>query len=170
MSIIDEHTLQVIIQSTGNMEKDVENEIDQLDFLAFGSGSDVAEDFAGWAVSSTWYVMGRLDGKLVSQIGIVDRTIRAGGQILLVAGVGGVATHPDFRQRGYAGILLKTALEQMCLRQCYDFAMLFCSMQMIPFYTRRGFCQVQNPVYLLESGKRVLFEDNKMVLPLSGKP
>jgi GNAT superfamily N-acetyltransferase len=170
MSIIEEQQLHVVIQTTGLMGKDLENEINHLDFLAFGSGDDVQEDFSEWAMSSTWYVMGRLDGKLVSQIGIVDRTIHAGGQSLTVAGVGGVATHPEFRQRGFAGVLLNAAKEHMRQRQCYDFAMLFCSSHRLPFYTRGGFCQVQNPVYVLESGKRILFEDNKMVLPLSGKP
>jgi len=44
---------------------------------------------------------------------IVDRTIRVGGQSLSVAGIGGVATHPEFRRQGFTEILMKTALEQM---------------------------------------------------------
>jgi hypothetical protein len=52
----------------------------------------------------------------------------------------------------------------------HPLAVLFCSSHMLPFYTKSGFFPVQNPVSVLESGKWVLFEDNKMVLPLSGKP
>lgn len=173
MSLPGENPLQVIIQTTDSMGKDLENEINHLDYLAFGINDDKEEDFSDWAMFSTWNVMGRLEGKLVSQIGIVDRTIRVGGQSLPVAGVGGVATHPACRKSGFAGVLLNAALEQMRQRRpqdAYDFAVLFCSNHIIPFYTKRGFCPVQNPVYVLESGKWVLFEDNKMVLPLSAKP
>jgi predicted acetyltransferase len=173
MSLTGEGSLQVIVQTTQSMGKDLENEINFLDYQAFAINDDKQEDFNDWAMFSTWYVMGRLGGKLVSQIGIVDRTIRVGGQSLSVAGIGGVATHPEFRRRGFTGILLKTALEQMRQggpQDAYDFAMLFCSNHMLPYYTKRGFCLVNNPVYVLDSGKWILFADNKMILPLSGKP
>ena len=173
MTLPDETQLQIIIQTIASMGKDLENEINYLDYLAFAINDDKEEDFNDWAMFSTWYIMGRLDGKLVSQIGIVDRTIRVGGQSLSVAGIGGVATHPEFRRQGFTGILMETALEQMRQRgshEAYDFAMLFCSNHMVPYYTKRGFCLVYNPVYVLESGKWILFADNKMILPLSGKP
>jgi predicted acetyltransferase len=173
MSLTGEHPLQVIIQTTDSMEKDLENEINHLDYLAFAINDDKEEDFNDWAIFSTWYVVGRLGSKLVSHIGIVDRTIRVGGQRLSIAGITGVATHPDFHRRGFTEVLLTTGIEQMHKRgpqDAYDFAMLFCSNLMISYYTKRGFCQVQNPVHILESGKWILFEGNKMVMPLSGKP
>ena len=172
MNVTGERQLQVIIQTTDSMGKDVENEINHLVYLAFAINDDKEEDFNDWAMFSSWYVMGRLGGKLVSQIGIVDRTIRVGGQSLSVAGVGSVASHPEFQRRGFAGVLLKTAIGQMRQRgpqDAYDFAMLFCSNHMVPYYTKRGFSLVYNPVYVLESGKWILFADNKMILPLSGK-
>jgi len=173
MTLPDETQLQIIIQTTASMGKDLENEINYLDYLAFAINDDKEEDFNDWAMSSTWYVMGRLGGKLVSHIGIVDRTVRIGGQSLSIAGVGGVATHPQFRRRGFTDVLLHTAVEQMRQRDpqnAYDFAMLFCSDHMVHYYTKRGFSQVPNPVHILQSGQWILFEDHRMIMPLSGKP
>ena len=173
MTLTAETPLQIIIQTTASMTKDLQHEIDYLDYLAFAINDDKEEDFNNWAIASTWYVMGRLGGVLVSQIGIVDRTVQVGGQSLLIAGVGGVATHPQFQRRGFTGVLLQTAQEQMRQRgpgDRYDFAMLFCSDHMVRYYTKRGFSEVPNPVHILEAGKWILFEDHRMVLPLSGKP
>jgi predicted acetyltransferase len=173
LTLPDETPLQIIIQTTDTFGKDLQNEINYLDYLAFAINDDKAEDFNDWAMASTWYVMGRVGGKLVSQIGIVDRTVRVGGQSLSIAGIGGVATHPQFRRRGFTGVLLQTALEQMRQRSsgnAYDFAMLFCTDHMVHYYTQRGFCQVTNPVHIFEAGQWILFEDHRMIMPLSGKP
>jgi nodulation protein A len=170
MTFSDDTGLQIINQSTVSMTKDIENEINHLDYLAFAMNGEKEEDFNDWAMFSTWHAMGRLGGRLVSQIGIVDRIIRIGAQNLSIAGVGGVATHPEYRRRGFARILLQTAVEQMRQRGGYDFAMLFCDTSMIPYYSASGFNLVHNPVYILQSDQPALFEDNKMVRPLSGKP
>jgi predicted acetyltransferase len=173
LTLPGENQLQIIIQTTASMTKDLQHEIDYLDYLAFAINDDKEEDFTNWAIASTWYVMGRLGDKLVSQIGIVDRTVQVGGQSLSIAGIGGVATHPQFRRRGFTGVLLQTALKQMRQRgssDTYDFAMLFCYDPMIPFYTKRGFTQVPNLVHILQAGQWILFGDNRMILPLSGKP
>ena len=169
MTLPEETRLQITFQTSDCLEDELEREIDTLDHLAFSEGGE-EDNSIEWAMSSTWYALGRLDGRLVSQIGIVDRTIQAGGQTLSIAGVGGVATHPDFQRRGFARVLLQAAYEQMRQRGGYDFAMLFCGTLMIPYYTKRGYCLVHNPLYILQSGQRVLFDSNKMVRPLSGKP
>ncbi|MGD0005861.1 MAG: GNAT family N-acetyltransferase [Anaerolineaceae bacterium] len=169
MTLPEETRFQITFQAADCLAKEQEQEINTLDHLAF-SGSGEEDNYIEWAMSSTWYALGWLDGRLVSQIGILDRAIRAGGQMLSIAGVGGVATHPEFQRRGFAGVLLQAAVEQMRQRGGYDFAMLFCDTRMITYYTKRGYRLVHNPLYILQSGRRVLFESDKMVLPLSGKP
>jgi predicted acetyltransferase len=169
MNLPEETRFQITFQTADCLAKELEREINTLDHLAFSESSE-EDNYIEWAMSSTWYVLGRLDGKLVSQVGILERAIQAGGQTLSIAGVGGVATHPEFQRRGFAGVLLQAAAGQMRQRGGYDFAMLFCDTRMIPYYTKRGYRLVQNPLYILQSGRRVLFESNKMVLPLSGKP
>ena len=111
MTFSEEIRMQITFQAVDSLGKELEEEIDMLDHLAFSMDSQEGEDGIEWSMSSNWFVLGRLDGKLVSQIGILDRTIQAGGRDLTVAGVGGVATHPEFHRRGFAGVLLQAAAE-----------------------------------------------------------
>jgi GNAT superfamily N-acetyltransferase len=169
--VVQEQTeLQITFQDADSLSKELQEEIDAVDHLAFcmdGVGDDNGIE---WAMSATWYVLGRLGGRLVSQIGLLNRTIQVSGQSLTIAGIGGVATHPDFQRRGFAAILMQAAAEQMRRLGGYDFAMLYCDPKLIPFYAKSGYRQVLNRIYILQHGQRVLFEDHQMVLPLSGKP
>ena len=170
MSFTDTNALTIIIQSTASMTKELEHEIDNLDHLAFSMNGEQEDNGIEWVMSSTWFVLGRLGCRLVSQVGVVDRTIQVAGQSLAIGGIGGVATHPDFQRRGFAAILLQAAKDEMIRRGGYDFAMLFCDPKKIPYYAKNGFRQVHNPIYIHQSVGRVLFEDHQMVLQLSGKP
>jgi predicted acetyltransferase len=170
MTQLEEARLHITIQSSDSFGGELEKELDALDHAAYSIYAEDENDDIQWAESASWHVLGRINGKLVSKIGIVDRTILVGGQSLSIAGVGGVGTHPQFQRRGFAREMLKAAADEMRLRGSYDFAMLFCSSHMIPYYAKSGYCQIQNPIYILQRGQRVLFEDHQMVLPLSGKP
>ncbi len=169
MTIEEEPKLQITFQAVDSISRELQDEIDDVDHLAFCTDGGGDDDSIEWANSATWYALGRLEGKLVCQFGVLNRTIQAGGQSLSIAGVGGVATHPDFQRRGFAAHLMQAAAEQMRRLASYDFSMLFCSPEMIPYYTKRGYRQVTNTIYILQYGRRVLFEDHQMVLPLSGK-
>ena len=170
MTIQAETELHITFQDTDSLSKELREEIDTVDHLAFTMDGEEDDDNIEWAASSTWFVLGRLGGRLVSLIGVLNRTISVAGQNLAIAGVGGVATHPDFQRRGFAASLMQAAAEQMRRLGGYDFAMLYCSPEMIPYYAKCGYRQVLNPIYILQHGQRVLFEDHQMVLPLSGKP
>lgn len=169
MTIQEETRLQITFQDVDSLSAELKEEIDAVDHLAFCYQEGEDDDGIEWANSSTWFVLGRLDGRLVTQIGVLNRMIQAGGQELSIAGVGGVATHPDFQRRGFAAHLLQAAAEQMRRLGGYDFAMLYCNPKLIPYYAKSGYRQVVNPIYILQHGQRVLFEDHQMVLPLSGK-
>jgi GNAT superfamily N-acetyltransferase len=172
MTIQEETKLQITIQNVDSLSKEQKEEIDAVDHLAFTMDGEEEADTIEWAMSSSWFVLGRLDDRLVSLIGVLNRTIDVSGQRLVIGGIGGVATHPDFQRRGFAAKLLQAAAEEMRRRGSddpYDFAMLFCDPKLIPYYGKNGFYQVHNPIYILQSGRRVLFEDHQMVLPLSGK-
>jgi predicted acetyltransferase len=170
MTIQEETGLQITFQDVDSLSKEQREEIDTVDHLAFTQDGEEDDDSIEWSMSSTWYALGRLEGRLVSLIGVLNRTISVAGQSLVIAGIGGVATHPDFQRRGFAASLLQAAAGQMRRLGGYDFAMLYCSPEKIPYYAKSGFRQVLNRIYILQHGQRVLFEDHQMVLPLSGKP
>lgn len=169
MTIPEKTTLDVLIQPSDAISEELNREIDTLDHLAFfeeGETDDILN--IEWAASSQWEVLGRLEGRLVSRIAIIQRSINVGDQTVRIAGIGGVATHPDWRRNGFARRLLQASLDFIRSTNAFDFSMLFCADEMIPYYGKSGYSQVHNPLYIWQKGQRVPFNDNKMVLPVSG--
>ena len=169
MTIQEETKLQITFADVVSLSKELREEIDLVDHLAFSYQGEEEDNGIEWANATTWFTLGWLGGRLVSLLGVVDRTIYIGGQSLSIAGIGGVATHPEFQRRGFAANVLQAAAEQMRRLGGYDFAMLYCDPKLIPYYAKSGYRQVLNRIYILQHGQQVLFEDHQMVLPLSGK-
>ena len=65
-----------------------------------------------------------VDGKIVSNVSLVRRDIYIGSKTLKGIGVASVATHPDYRRKGYAKMLLKERLRDISLKGA-DFSPLF---------------------------------------------
>ena len=170
MGLQEKTKLQITFEDVASLPKELREEIDVVDHLAFCYQGEEEDDGIEWANSTTWFALGWLDGRLVSLLGVLNRTISIGGQSLSIAGIGGVATHPEFQRRGFAAVVLQAAAEEMRRLGGYDFAMLYCNPKLIPYYAKSGYCQALNRIYILQHGQRVLFEDHQMVLPLSGKP
>jgi len=66
----------------------------------------------------------KVDGKIVSHIRIYDRKMFFKGGILHVGAIGNVATHPQYRGRGYARMLLEDCTGYMQIRG-FDVSLLF---------------------------------------------
>ncbi|WP_052487978.1 GNAT family N-acetyltransferase [Gordoniibacillus kamchatkensis] len=54
-----------------------------------------------------------LDGKPVSFVGLVPSVVRIGRARLRCCSIGGVCTHPDYRGKGYAGLVLQRVLDHI---------------------------------------------------------
>lgn len=80
-----------------------------------------------------------LDGKIVSALQICRREVRIGNHALTMGGIANVATHPEYRGRGYASQLLSDSLMIMPTHSI-DFSVLFTGIQ--PFYERAGWCSL----------------------------
>jgi len=63
------------------------------------------------------------DGQPVSHIGLTVKPAVLGGVQVLVAGLGAVGTHPEYRGRGYASLLLQAVFDQ-AEREGADLAMI----------------------------------------------
>ena len=163
--------LEISIRPSNSLTEEEAREVEILDKLAFfEEGGDDNDDGIQWIEESDWDILGCVDGKLVSLVILSKHIIRVGSQSLTIAGVGGVATHPDWRRQGFARRLLKAAEDLMRSEGCYDFGMLFCDPKMIPYYSNCGYTQIHNPLFIMQRGQRVAFDDNEMVLSISGKP
>jgi nodulation protein A len=108
------------------------------------------------------------DQTIIAHLGFGKRNIRVGEQDVLIAGVGAVATHPDFQGRGVGkqlfGELKKTLLTQLSV----DFAFLECREAVIGFYEKAGFTLHRQTVHCLHIEKQEWVYDDgaKMVMPI----
>jgi GNAT superfamily N-acetyltransferase len=75
------------------------------------------------------------DGRLVSTLQIIPKTVRIGGRDLRVGGIGNVFTSESHRHRGVASRVLRRAVEVM-EREGFDLSLLFASR--LTFYAQFG--------------------------------
>jgi GNAT superfamily N-acetyltransferase len=93
----------------------------------------------------SWHAMGLLDGRLVGRVGILERTISVGQELLRVGGICGVVTVPEFRGRGFAGALLGESVAFIRNSLHLPFALLTCRLKLEAFYQRLGWKTVTGP-------------------------
>lgn len=98
------------------------------------------------------------DEALACHVGIYFRTVTWNGQKVHIGGVGGVATHPDHRRRGYASIALNAAVQTMRDHDAAQFALLFCEPHNFAFYRARDWRPFTGAVYVEQPEGRIRFE------------
>jgi GNAT superfamily N-acetyltransferase len=138
--------------------------------LAFQYELDEPNPYPGveW-LTPEYALVGYLNEKPVSHVGLVFRIIQVGEQFLRVAGIGGVSTHPDFQRRGYAARVMHAAQEWLSALPEIPFGMLFCSEERVPFYASLGWRVINAPMFIGAAGKRQLFDSPRMILLLHGE-
>jgi aminoglycoside 2'-N-acetyltransferase I len=87
-------------------------------------------------------------GDVVSHVGLYRRVITWNGQKMNAAGIGGVLTRADLRNRGLATIALNAAIQTLRAEDAVNFATLFCEPDRAPFYMARGFQPFEGQVYI----------------------
>jgi aminoglycoside 2'-N-acetyltransferase I len=156
--------LQVEIIRSTQVSSRVQESIDRLDRLAFVEDSEF--DLSAWA-DSDWMVLGRLDGEIVSQLGLLKREIRINAVPLFVGGVGGVATHPGWRRSGFSSALLSAVAEYMQIELKVPFGLLVCASESSRFYARMGWRTVATELWCTVKGELHCMKTIVMILPLS---
>jgi len=79
--------------------------------------------------------VGQIDGRLVTHWGVYDMPMRIGSAVVRVAGIGNVATHADYRNRGYMSATARASIAAM-RSAGYDLSLLF---GINDFYHRFGY-------------------------------
>jgi GNAT superfamily N-acetyltransferase len=116
-----------------------------------------------WAIPQ-WGVFVRGDaGELVSYTGLVRRDGRASGRRVTIGGVGGVATHPDHRGKGYAPFGMGRGLDFLAERGT-DFALLVCSDELVDYYTRLGWDLFEGDLMVFQFGESERFTFNRVMV------
>ncbi len=86
-------------------------------------------------------------GRIVAHLRIWDRILRVRGADLVAAGIGSLCTHPDFRGRGYAQVLMRDS-QRYFFEANYDLGLLF-SIIGTPFYQGQGWIPIPMPTFAM---------------------
>lgn len=111
-----------------------------------------------------WGVFVRDDaGNLVSYTGVVRREGSLDGHPVSIGGVGGIATHPRHRGRGYAALGMGRALDYLAGRDT-DFALLVCREELVPYYEGLGWRLFTGTVLDTQFGVTGTFDFNLVMV------
>jgi predicted N-acetyltransferase YhbS len=133
---------------------------DAVESAAFGDGDWTAEkaqeiaDRYSSDADTVGYVVAHIADDLVGTIRIFMRTVPYAGRTVRLGGLGGVATHPDWRGRGIAEATVSVAME--ALRQRGSEVAYLCALPELGrrLYAKAGFAPLERPyTYRGRSGK-----------------
>jgi GNAT superfamily N-acetyltransferase len=119
-----------------------------------------------WA-TMPWRVMARVEGELAGHLGVLQRTVFAGGREIPVAGIGAVTTHEPYRRRGVAAAMLERAADFMRDELHARFGLLICREAVSPVYERAGWHMVPGPTSFSQPAGPATYAGLTMVLPLT---
>lgn len=148
------------------MDAETWEKVSEVSRLAFAGGDDGG---LVWNERDDFRALVTAEGRLVSTIGIVRRVGKVGDQPVLLGGIGGVATHPEFRKNGYAGLAMGTAGEFMRETMQVDFGLLLCGPHMERYYGKFGWQTVNTPCWAEQPGGKIVLDAVIMVLPCQQK-
>jgi predicted acetyltransferase len=111
-----------------------------------------------------WYVLARYENMLIGRIGIVKRKIRVGNSTMLVGGISGVITSPQWRKQGVAGMLLKKTAEFLSEGLNTEFGFLICRDEIAPFYLKNGWETIGASTYFMQGSERYRYTQTSMIL------
>lgn len=117
-----------------------------------------------WAHADLRVLVETKDG-LVCHVGLFTRTVLWKGRKHQIGGIGGVATHPDHRRRGYATIALNAAVQTLRDHDALDFLALFCRPHNAAFYEARGWRHFTGGIMAEQPAGRIRFEAATPYLP-----
>ncbi len=88
-----------------------------------------------WA-KPDWAVMVWEDEDMVSNIHVIERTVKVGGESVKIGGVGNIATKVEWRKRGYASAALEVAQSFLLNALKVDFGLMIATKEMVPRYEK----------------------------------
>jgi GNAT superfamily N-acetyltransferase len=117
-----------------------------------------------------WYVVARLDGRLVGRLSLARREISVGGTLVDVGGVAGVTTLPDMRRRGIAAAMMRCTAALLAGEFRVPFGHLLCRADIAPVYAGVGWERVNAPTWFEQPSGRQRYPHETMVLRCADRP
>lgn len=108
-------------------------------------------------------------GELIAAAGIFRRRTVLDGEIVRMAGLGGVKTARERQGEGLGRKVVETAMQALKVSGQDDFALLFCNDDKVAFYEKLGWRVFSGKIYTEQLGKSQPFAvKNAMTYPLAG--
>ena len=158
--------MEIKIRAANELSEAERQQIRDLDRQAFSSPDPYG--YLEWSTNH-WHVLVKVDGRYISQVGIVERTGTVNGQPIKLGGVGGVGTLPEWRCRGLAQQAMERAAQFLRDEVGVEFGLLICNQNMLPYYRKLGWQVVKGPLTCDQPQGKVTFPDVTMVLPCTKK-
>jgi aminoglycoside 2'-N-acetyltransferase I len=141
-------------------------EIDTVCDRAFNADQEEDPSYGiQWVAHNDWHVVAKLEGAILSHVGIVERTGSVDGHPVKLGGVGAVATLPEFQKKGFASSAMTLAAGFMRDSLKVDFGLLVCARGTVPFYHHLGWQEVAGPLVFDQPHGKVTYPEVTMVLP-----
>ncbi|MGE5463982.1 MAG: GNAT family N-acetyltransferase [Syntrophothermus sp.] len=148
------------------------SEFDTLDRLAFAQNEEEEDpDFPPiqWATPD-WVALGYLQDRLVTQLCLLWREITVATEKILVAGLGGMATHPQFQHQGLGSALLAATASFMRDTIQVPFGLLICADETARFYQLSHWQIAADHLYYTQDHERRMLKPCVMILQLTVRP
>jgi aminoglycoside 2'-N-acetyltransferase I len=113
-----------------------------------------------------WAVMVWEDEEMVSNVHIIERTVRVGTKSVNVGGIGNIATKVEWRQRGYASAALKVAQDFLLDPLRVDFGLMIATEEMTSRYIKAGWTEVAHLLQIEQPTGNTTLNYPVMVLPV----
>jgi GNAT superfamily N-acetyltransferase len=137
-------------------------EVQELNLMKEAVYPDGPDNDREWG-RREWGVFVRADGSLVSYTGILLRSGSVDDVPVVIGGIGGVATHPAHRGRGYAALGMGIALDFLLSREA-DFALLVCRDDLVDYYSGLGWHLFNGETVNTQFGRPELFTFNRVMV------
>ena len=113
-----------------------------------------------------WAVMVWEDEDMISNIHIIDRTIKVGTESIKLGGIGNIATKVEWRKRGYASAALKVAQDFLHDPLQVDFGLMIATEEMILHYNKFGWNVVSQSLLIDQPDGKTTLNYPVMIFPV----
>ncbi|WP_445443168.1 GNAT family N-acetyltransferase [Clavibacter sp. km1a] len=125
--------------------------------LAFALPPDDPASRMTWSHADQTVLARDPEGGVAAMVAIVHRAGTLDGRPVRLAGIGGVASHPSLRGRGYGRAALDRALEAVDAHDP-DLTQLICHPRMFGYYAQVGFLPFAGTTWMEQGGQRVVLD------------
>jgi RimJ/RimL family protein N-acetyltransferase len=161
----DSSNITVQIKPASKLSPDEQKRINYLLERVFGDDPYNSLSYA----KMEWNVLIYVGKVLASNVEIVQRTVTVDGQPLLVGGIGGVATLPEYRGRGLATRGMTAGVKFMKDELSLEYGLLITGSRRRTFYEGMGWQVIPEPAYFDQPTGKKRNEGLTMSLSMANK-